>query len=315
MKISIIGAVGCIGSSIAFRLATERLANEIILADIRQDWLEHHYFDIFDATVAGVIDINVNTCNHEDIANSDIIIMAAGTSTRTKASVDEGKLPLRQRLLPDNLVIIKEWAQAINQFCPQSVVITATNPAEVLNYASYLLSSTKKRNLFIGYSLNDTIRFKIAISQVFGVEPTKIEALVVGEHGGSMVSLLSSVKIDGKSVVFEEDDIVKILEQTNDFLPHMIRLKVPRTSGWLTGVGIAMLVKAIINDTREVIPCCAILDGEYGYQGISIGVPVALGRMGICEIIEYKLTSNEKGLLDQSVNNIQASVNYVLEHI
>ncbi|MFC1933071.1 malate dehydrogenase [Chloroflexota bacterium] len=315
MKISIIGATGCIGSSIAFNIATKGLADEIVLADTRQDWLEHHCIDIFDATIACDIDINVCMGSHEDIANSDIVVMAAGANVTTRASSTEGKLPLKQRLLPYNLEIIKEWAQAISQFCPQSVVITATNPAETLNYASYLLSSTRKRNLFIGYSLNDTIRFKIAISQVLGVTPSRIDALVVGEHGGSMVSLFSSVKIDGEPVVFEEDDKVKISEKTADYLPHMVRLSLPRTSGWLTGVGVAMMVKAIVNDTREVIPCCAILDGEYGYQGTSIGVPVALGRMGICEIIEHKLTSKEKELLDQSVNTIQASVNYVLEHV
>ena len=315
MKIGIIGAAGCIGSSIAFNIATKGLANEIVLADIRQDWLDHHYIDVFDATVANNIDIKVCKGRHEDITNSDIIVMAAGASVRTKASVDEGKLHSRQRLLPDNLEIIKEWAQAINQFCPQAVVITATNPAEVLSYASYLLSSTKKRNLFIGYSLNDTIRFKIAISQVLGVTPSKIYALVVGEHGGSMVPLFSSVKIDGESVVFEDDEKAKILEKTGDYLPHMLRLNLPRTSGWLTGVGVAMLVKAIVNDTREVIPCCAILDGEYGYHRTSIGVPVSLGRMGIYEIVEHKLTLKEKELLDRSVNNIQTSVNYVLEHV
>ena len=315
MKISVIGAAGCIGSSIAINIATKGLADEIVLADIRQDWLEHHYIDVFDATVATNINIKVCKGSHEDITNSDIVVMAAGAIIRIKASVDESKLHSRQQLLPDNLEIIKEWAQAINQYCPEAIVITATNPAEVLNYASYLLNSTKKRNLFIGYSLNDTIRFKIAISQVLGVMPAKIHALVVGEHGGSMVPLFSSVKIDGESVVFKEDEKAKIIEKTNDYLPHMLRLNIPRTSGWLTGVGVAMLLKAIVNDTREVIPCCAVLDGEYGYQGTSIGVPVALGRKGICEIIEHKLTLEEKELLDQSVSSIQTSVNYVLENV
>jgi len=315
MKISIIGAAGCIGSSIAFNIATKGLADEMVLADIRQDWLEHHYIDVFDATVASNLDINVYMGSHEDIIHSDIIVMAAGANVRTKVPADEGNLHSRQRLLPDNLGIIKEWVQAINQFCPQAIVITATNPTEVLNYASYLLSSTKKRNLFIGYSLNDTIRFKIAISQVHGVAPSKIEAMVVGEHGGSMVPLFSSVKIDGEIVVFEEGDKAKILEKTGDYLPHMLRLNLPRTSGWLTGVGVGKLVKAIVNDTREVIPCCAVLDGEYGYQRTSIGVPVVLGRTGICDIIELELTSKEKELLDKSINCIQTSVNYVLEHV
>ncbi|MFC1901329.1 malate dehydrogenase [Chloroflexota bacterium] len=314
MKISIIGAAGCIGSSIAFNITNGGMADEIVLADIRPDWLEHHSIDFFDATVVNNINTHLYMGSQADIANSDIVVMAAGINVRDK-TLAESRLPSRQRLLPDNLEIIKEWAQAINQFCPQAIVITATNPAEVLNYASYLLSSTKERGRFIGYSLNDTIRFRIAISQVLGVTPSKIDALVFGEHGGSMVLLFSSVKLDGKSVVFEEDDKAKIRQMTSDYLPHMVRLNIPRSSGWLTGAGIAKLVKAIVNDTREVFPCCAILDGEYGYQGTSIGVPVALGRMGICEIIEYKITPEEKELLDQSVSTIKAGVNYVLEHV
>ncbi len=197
MKISIIGAAGCIGSSIAFNITTKGLADEIVLADIRQDWLEKHSIDLFNAVVAKNIDVNLYIGSHADIANSDIVVMAAGTNIRTKLLVDEGRLYSRRRLLPDNLEIIKVWAQAVNQFCPQAVVISATNPAEVLNYAWYLLSSTKERNRFIGYSLNDTIRFRIAISQVLGVAPSKIDALVFGEHGGSMVSIFSSVKLDG----------------------------------------------------------------------------------------------------------------------
>ena len=176
MKISIIGAAGCIGSSTAFYIANRSLADELVMADIRQDWLEHHAIDVFDAAVAGNIDINVSMGSHQDIASSDIIIMAAGASVQTRAAIDVDRLHSRQRLLPDNLEIIKEWAPAINQFCPEAIVITATNPAEVLNYAFYSLSSVKKRNHFIGYSLIDTIRFRIAISQVLGVIPSKVEA-------------------------------------------------------------------------------------------------------------------------------------------
>ena len=315
MKISIIGAAGCAGSSAAFNIATQGLADEMVLADIRQNWLEHHFIDIVDVTVADNIDISVCMGSHEDIANSDIVVMAAGVNVTTNALVYKGKSHSRQRLLPDNLKIIKEWAQAINQFCPQAVVIMVTNPAEVLNYASYLLSSSKERNRFIGYSLNDTIRFKHGISQVLGVAPSRIDALVIGEHGGSMVLLFSSVKLDGEPVIFEENVKAKIREETADYLPRMLRLNVQRSPGWLTGVGLAMLVKAIVNDTREVIPCCAIINGEYGYQGTSIGLPVVLGRMGICEIIDYKLTSEEKELLDQSVNSIKTSINYVLEQV
>jgi malate dehydrogenase len=315
MKISVIGAAGCIGSSIAFCIADRGLADELVMADIRQDWLEHHAIDVYDAATVKNIEINVRMGRHADIAGSDIVIMAAGARAAARATTDNVRPSSRQRLLPENLEIIKEWAQTINRYCPQAIVITATNPAEVLNYANYRLSSTGERSRFIGYSLNDTTRFRIATARLKGISPAKVDAMVMGEHGGSMVSLFSSVRVDGKPVIFTRTEQARILEKTNDYLPHMLRLNVPRTSGWLTGVGIAKLVNAIINDTGEVIPCCAVLDGEYGYKDISIGVPVKLGRQGISEIIKYELPAEEKELLDVSVKNIQPSIDYVKQKI
>jgi malate dehydrogenase len=91
----------------------------------------------------------------------------------------------------------------------------------------------------------------------------------------------------------------------------MLRLNVARTSGWLTGIGVAQMVSAIVNDTGEVIPCCAVVDGEYGYKQTSIGLPVALGHEGIKKIIDLKLTPEEKKLLDESVATVQKSVDFI----
>jgi malate dehydrogenase len=95
----------------------------------------------------------------------------------------------------------------------------------------------------------------------------------------------------------------------------MLRLNLPRTSGWLTGVGVAKIVNAIVNDTKEVIPACAVLDGEYGYKETSIGLPLKIGRQGISEITEIEMTPQEKGQLDDSVKNIRKSVDYILANI
>lgn len=323
MKISIIGAAGCIGSSIAMNLATRGLAEELVVADIRRDWLEHHCIDFFDAAVASRVDIGVHIGGHEDIAGSDIVILAAGPnvleSSRIAAEVPRDpafeKLPNRQRMLPANLGIIREWMGAVNRYCPQAIVITATNPAEILNHASYLFSTSRERRRFIGYSFNDTVRFKIAAAQVKGIAPSQIEAVVVGEHGGSMVCLFSTVTRNGEKVTFTDEEKARVLAITNDYLPHMIRLGLPRSSGWLTGVGIANLVQAIVRDTREAMPCCAVLDGEYGYSGVSIGVPVVLGLEGIIDIVKLDLTPEEEDLLDKSVKNLSVSRDYLLRNI
>ena len=317
MKIGIIGAAGGVGSSAAFNIATQGLADEIVLADIRHNVLENHFIDIENAAVAAKKDILIRTGSHEDIAGSDIVIIAAGVSMGAKAAAvesngaAEGTIYSRQQLVTDNLMIIQEWAQAIKQFCPTAIVITVTNPVEVLSYASYLLSSTKDRNRFIGYSFNDSVRFRQGIAGEIGVAPSRVDAIVIGEHGDNQVLVFSSVHVDGKPVSLEEGTRKKLRKQAAEHLGHLLSLKAGRTSGWLTGLGLAKLVKAISGDTREVVPCCAVLDGEYGYHGISMGVPVILGRPGICEIIDYELSLEEKEWLEHSVSSLKSATEYV----
>jgi malate dehydrogenase len=310
MKISVIGAAGCVGSSIAFNIVLQKLADELMVADIRKDWLEHHAIDFFDAAVASKIDVKVNMGGYQELAGSDIVIIAAGTGVTQGARSRTG-LTSRQHLLPENLKIIQEWMPAIDRYCPQSVVITVTNPADVLNYAAYFISSHQERRRFLGYDLNDTTRFQIALAEVLSVAPSRIDAVVIGEHGGSMVPLFSSVKVDGKAVKIDEESRQKILARTADYLPHMLRLNIPRTSGWLTGVGVVGMVHAIVHDTGAVIPCCVVVDGEYGCKDTSIGLPVALGRRGVKKIVALKITPEEKTLLAGSVAEVQKSIDYV----
>jgi malate dehydrogenase len=315
MKVSVIGAAGCVGSSIAFNIARQGLADEIMVADIRQDWLEHHAIDFYDAAVANNVDTCVSMGGYEDLAGSDIVVMAAGLPLDRTRRPTRGTQPTRQRLLPEGLKIVREWAPAIDRFCPQAVVVMVTNPADSLNYASYLLSAGKERRRFIGYSLNDTVRFKIALAEAMRVAPSRLAAAVIGEHGGSMVPLFSSVRLDGQPVDLDDTVKTKVIERTNDYLPHMLRLNVARTSGWLTGVGVARTVNAVLNDTGEVFPCCAVLDGEYGYRGTSLGVPVVLGEGGVKEIVDYPLTPEEKDLLEASAGNVQKSIDYIREQV
>ncbi len=311
MKISIIGAAGCVGSSIAFNIIRQRLADEIMVADIRPDWLEHHAIDFYDAAVASKIDMRVNIGSYSELAGSEIVVMAAGVGVTQGVRSRDGRMASRQYLLPENLGIIREWAPEIDRHCPRAIVITVTNPAEILNYATCLLSAGRERRRFLGYALNDTVRFQIALAEALSIAPSKIEATVIGEHGGSMVPLFSSVRVDGQPVEIAAGVRKKILARTADYLPHMLRLNIPRTSGWLTGIGVVKMINAIVNDTGEVVPCCAVVDGEYGYRDTSIGLPVSLGKQGVKKIIDLKLAPEEKKLLDASVAAVQPSINYV----
>ncbi|MFC1907520.1 malate dehydrogenase [Chloroflexota bacterium] len=319
MKISIIGGAGCVGSSAALSIAIQGLADELVVADIRQNVLENFFMDTEYAAVVHQKDLSIRMGSHQDISGSDIVIIAAGVSVAAKAEAAEskgaaeGKIHSRQQLVADNLAVIQEWAQAINQFCSDAVVITVSNPVEVLNYASYLLSGTKDRKRFIGYSLNDTIRFRHGVAQAIGVEPSRVDCLAIGEHGDNQVLLFDTVRVDGQPYALKEEIKQDLRQKVKDHLKHMLSLKAGRSSGWLTGAGLAKMVKIIIDDAREIVPACAALTGEYGYQGFSMGVPVVLGRQGIHKIIELELNQGEKEWLELSVNNLKEATRYVTD--
>ncbi len=319
MKISIIGGAGCVGSSAALSIAIQGLADELVVADIRQNVLENYFIDTEYAAVVHQKDLSIRMGSHQDIDGSDIVIIAAGVSVAAKAEAAEskgaaeGEIYSRQQLVADNLAVIQEWAQAINQFCPDAVVITVSNPVEVLNYASYLLNSTKDRKKFIGYSLNDTIRFRHGVARAIGVEPSRVDGLAIGEHGDNQVLLFDTVRVDGQPYALKEEIKQDLRQKTKDHMKHLLSLKAGRSSGFLTGAGLAKMVRIITDDTREIVPACAALTGEYGYQGFSMGVPVVLGRQGIHEILELELNQDEKEWLQQSVNNLTAATKYVTD--
>ncbi len=319
MKVSIVGAAGCLGSSAAFNIATQGLADEMVLLDIRRNVLESHAQDIRDALVACGQDIDVRTGNHEDMTGSDVVIVVGGVSLISKVSTSEGKTKphqafySRQQVVSENLSIIRDITQAIQQFCPDAIVITGTNPVEALNYASYLLSPNRDRKKFIGYSLNDSLRFRLWVAEAIGVKPSQVEAIVMGEHGDSQVPIFSSIRVDNQPISLSEPVKQELRRKPAERMHRTLSLKAGRTTGWSSGLGLAAILKAIRNDTGEMFPCCTVLAGEYGYEGFSMTVPLILGRQGIHEVLEWKLDPEEKEGLERSVSILKTAAHYVEE--
>lgn len=311
MKVSIIGAAGLAGSSVAFSIATQGLTDEMVLVDINKNLLTVHVMDIKDAVVACNHDMAIEAGSYEDIAGSHVVIVAAAVATESKAT--EPLLDPRQQLISRNLRIIPDIAKAVRQFCPDAIVITLSNPVEALSYALYLLSPTRERRRFIGYSFNDSIRFRLWIAEAIGVKPSEVDAIVMGEHGDSQVPIFSSIRVDNQPVSLSEPVKQELRKKPAELLRYVLSLKVGRTSGWLSAIGLAAMVKAIRNDTRELFPCSALLAGEYGYEGFSMTVPAILGREGIHQILEWKLTPDEQQALEQSASILKAVAHFVEE--
>ena len=312
MKITVIGAAGCVGSAAVFNIAIQGLADEIVMiGGRRQNVLKQHTMDLNTAVAAQ--DILVRTGSYEDIPGSRIVIIAADVS-----GTDSGSprvLSSRMELLPGNLTLFREIGKKISKLCPEAVVITATNPVDPLNYAMYLLSADRDRRKFIGYSTNDSFRFWMMAASALGVKTSQVSGTVMGEHGSSQVLLFSSLRVDGKPVSVSEEFKQKIREQVPDILKSYEELKSGRTAGWTSAVGLARMCRAIGQDTRDKIPCSVVLDGEYGYHGLSMAAPAVIGRGGVQEVLEWKLSPDEVQGLEHSVNTLKPAMRYVEENL
>jgi malate dehydrogenase len=148
-----------------------------------------------------------------------------------------------------------------------------------------------------------------------GVEVNRVQATVVGEHGSTQVYLFSSVRIDGLPVSFTENEKAAIQSEIPNILKRLEELQAGRTAGWTSAIGLAAVTRAVLQDTGEVMPCSVVLDGEYGRRGLSMSVPVKLGREGVREIQEWELTPDERAGLERSADAMAAAARIVEENL
>lgn len=306
MKISIIGAAGNIGSCAACNIAIHEVADEVVMIDdYSPDGLEQYHYDLVSAVTG--LDVDVRKGSYDDMYGSDIIIMAAGSAKITAS---------RREVLPQNLPLVVEMADKIRQCCPETVVITVTNPVCPLDYAMQRRTGFDRKKV-IGYSANDSIRFRMFVAQALGVPSSRLEGTVIGEHGDSQVLLFSSVRVDGKPVSMGDDAEEWVRRQVAG-VPKMLeaqRIKTGRTATWTTSMGITDICRAIADDTGDVFPCSIPLEGEYGYRDVAMSVPVVLGRGGVREVVELALEPDEGERLERSVRAIRPMVAYVDEYL
>ena len=301
MKITIIGGAGTLGSCAAFNIAVQKLADEILLVDPWENMLKAHWMDL--TTAAAGQDISVHRGSFEDMTGSDVIVITAGAPSGVTSS--------RSELITGNLPIIKDNAEKIREFCPEAIVITATNPVDSLNYATYLVNRNAGRRKFIGYTLNDTIRFRMWAAEALGVKPSRVQGMVIGEHGHSQVMLFSSLRLDGKTVHLDEASKKRIQSLPPQTLRDYEALQPKRTAGWTSAVGTAAIINAIKNNTQEIFPCSAVLDGEYGCHDLSMTVPAVIGREGIHDIKVLELTDDEQIELENTISVLSPMMRHV----
>jgi malate dehydrogenase len=306
MKIAIIGGGGTLGSCTAYTLALNGLADELVLLDINHNLALAHVMDITTAIV-GIQNTQIRAGRDEDLNHSDIVIVVAG--------IPHPSVHSHLEMLRANLSLMRDIIQKIETYCREAIVITATNPVDSVNLGIFLMSTKLVRTKLLGYDFNDSLRLQQAVAMEFGKKSTEVEALALGEHVETLALIFSSVRVNKQPITISDEAKERLKREVPRMLKSYTELGMNRTAGWTSASGISRMVELIATDSRKIFPCSAVLEGEYGYKEISIGVPVALGKQGISRIIELDLSQDEKKDLDQSARALETKARLVREFV
>jgi len=304
-KVTVVGA-GFVGSTCARRIVEGDLA-DVVLIDIVEDLPQGKALDLMEsAPILGFSSKIIGTNNYEDTANSDVVVITAGLARKPGMSRDD--------LLKANADIIGKIVKQTVEFSPDAVLVVVTNPLDVMSYLAYKLSGFDSKKVIGMAGVLDSARYRYFISEALGVLPSKVEALVLGGHGDLMVPLANYSTVEGRPVseLLSDEIIEKINERTKKGGAEIVSLLKSGSAYYAPSASAAKMVENILLDKDEILPCSAYLNGEYGIEDVYCGVPVRLSSQGLKEIIEVKLTAQEKEWLYSSSEAIKENIKKVI---
>lgn len=297
-KISVIGA-GNVGAEVARRIVEKNLS-DVILLDILEGVPQGKALDILQsAPIEGFLNKIYGTNNYVDISDSDIIVVTAGFARKPGMT--------REDLVIKNGQIITEISKNIKKYSPNSIVIMVTNPLDVMTQLCWIKTGFSHNKVIGMAGILDTARFITFISEETKVPASKIESIVLGGHGDAMLPLINYTFVDGKPIkeILSKEKIDELVQLTKDGGAQIVKLLKTGSAYYAPSSSVVQMIDCIVNDKKKVLPCSAYLKGEYGLVDVFIGVPVKLGASGVEEIIEYKLTEDERHALHKSARIVK----------
>ncbi len=298
-KVTVIGA-GNVGATVANVLAHRDIVKEVVLLDIQGNLAKGKALDSWQqAPIGNYSTFLRGTDNYEDTANSDIVVITAGVPRKPGMSRDD--------LISINAKIVNTVTESILKYSANPILIVVSNPLDVMTYAAYKKAGLPSSKVFGMAGILDTARYRAFLAEALNTTPKDIQAILMGGHGDTMVPLPRYTTVAGIPVteLIGADALNAIVERTKVGGGELVQLM--GTSAWYApGAAAAQMVEAILKDENRIFPCCALVNGEYGLNDMFIGVPVKLGKNGIEEIIELKLTQDELQLLHDSAKAVKS---------
>ena len=297
-KVTVVGA-GNVGATAAQRLAEKALC-DVVMVDIVEGVPQGKALDLMEAAPVEKHDCKVVGSNsYEATENSDIVIITAGIPRKPGMSRDD--------LISTNAGIVKSVTTQIAKYSPNAVLIIVSNPLDAMCHVAYEASGFPKNRVMGMAGVLDSARFRTFISMELDVSVENIHAFVLGGHGDTMVPLPRYSTVAGIPIteLMPQDRIDALVDRTANGGAEIVGLLKTGSAFYAPASSAVEMAESILKDRKKILPCAVLLEGEYGYKDLFIGVPVKLGTNGVEEIIEIKLTDDEKAALDKSAAAVE----------
>jgi len=300
-KVTVVGA-GNVGANCALRIADKELA-DVVLVDIAEGIPQGKGLDLLQSGPVQGYDVSITGSNgYEETAGSDIVVITAGIARKPGMSRDD--------LLAINNDVVKMAAENAIKHSPNAILILVTNPLDVMCWAAWKATALPKNRVIGMAGVLDTARFKTFLAEALQVSVENISALVLGGHGDTMVPITRLTNVSGipLSELLDTETINAIVTRTQNGGAEIVKHLKTGSAYYAPSAATVEMVESILKDKKKVLPCAALLEGEYGINGIFFGVPVKLGAGGIEKIYEVKLTDEEKAAMAKSAASVQEMV-------
>ena len=292
-KVTVVGA-GNVGATTAQRIFDKGYA-DVVLVDVIDGLPQGKALDLLEAgPVLGSDASIVGSNGYDETEGSDIVVITSGVARRPGMSRDD--------LLLTNMRIVTSVVQEVVRRSPDCILLVVTNPLDAMVQRAYQVSGFPKARVVGMAGILDTARFRTFLARELGVSVEAVSAFVLGGHGDSMVPLVGSTTVAGTPIsrLLPKARIDEIVQRTRDGGGEIVSLLKTGSAYYAPSAAIVQMVEAMLFDKEQILPCTAYLEGEYGIEGIYVGVPVKLGSTGVEEIVQFDLTAEESAALNSS---------------
>jgi malate dehydrogenase len=298
-KITVVGA-GNVGATTAQRIAEKELARTVVMVDVAEGIPQGKGLDQWQsAPIEGFDSRVIGSNGYDETEGSEVVVITAGIARKPGMSRDD--------LLNTNAGIVKQVSENVKRTSPDAIVIVVSNPLDVMCYVAKQVTGFPRERVIGMAGVLDTARYRAFLAEAMDVSVRDIQAMVLGGHGDTMVPLISYTSVSGIPVtqLLAKDKLDAIVDRTRNGGAEIVKHLKTGSAYYAPSAGAVQMVEAIVHDQRRILPCAAWLEGEYGMNGLFLGVPCKLGKGGLQQVIEVELTGDERAALEKSAQAVR----------